>query len=93
MTEEWMRCVDRKLIDGAAKKVVGDDIVDSIFGNYLVCHKGTGTFMNLEDCALINADELNEEENQMIDEAGELPESAYEHGVDMTVIVDSFFNN
>jgi hypothetical protein len=88
-----MECVDRKLIDEAAKKVVGDDIVDSLLGNYLVCHQGTGTFINLEGCVLINADELSQEENDFIDEAGEVPDSAYEYGVDMTVIVDSFFNN
>ena len=67
-----MECVDRKQIDEAAKKVVGDDPVDSIFGNYLVCHKGTGTFMNLEDCVLINADELNEEETQYFRLLGEM---------------------
>jgi hypothetical protein len=69
------------------------DIVDSIFGDYLVCHKGTGTFMNLEDCVLINMDDLNNEERESIDEAGEIPESAYEYSVDLPAIVDYFFNN
>ena len=87
-----MECVDRKQIDEAAKKVVGDDLVDSIFGDYLVCHKGTGTIMNLEGCVLIDANDLNDEERQMIDEAGEVPESAYEYGIDMPAIVDYFLN-
>jgi hypothetical protein len=88
-----MECVDRKKIDEAAKKDIGDDIVDSIFGNYLVCHQGTGTFINLEGCVLINADELSKEEQDFIDEAGEVPDSAYEYGVDLPAIVDYFFNN
>jgi hypothetical protein len=38
-------------------------------------------------------EELNNEERESIDEAGEIPESAYEYSVDLPAIVDYFFNN
>lgn len=70
------------------------DLVDSLLpGNFLVCHQGTGTILDLAGSVLIDVTKLTQEEQDELDESGELPDSAYEYGVDMPAVVDYFFNN